>query len=215
MKPLTIVSSLLLAILMAAWALNTYRPPPGGSGGGPPPAEPPAVPLAAEVEEVLQKHLALIVDLLRDPDILEAARAANEKNRTLTLAEIFALDERWRNTDGVDEFIRPFLVNRAAQKLLAFQETRPGFSEIFVTDERGLNIAQTNKTTDYYQADEGWWTASYDNGRGHTSHGPIEFDASAQTEAISLYAPLLDPAAKRAIGVAKAVLSISAIKLEL
>jgi len=31
------------------------------------------------------------------------------------------------------------------------------FGEIFVTNKYGANVAQTGKTTDYYQADEQWW----------------------------------------------------------
>jgi hypothetical protein len=125
------------------------------------------------------------------------------------------LDQRWRKTDGTDNFINPFLTNAVAVKLMEFQKNNFGFQEIFVTDEHGLNVGQTNKTTDYYQADEEWWIRAYNFGEGKTYHGLVEFDESAQTEAISIYVPIRDPDTAIAIGVTKAVFSITAIKAEL
>lgn len=147
--------------------------------------------------------------------IIAEVKKSNEDHRSITLEEIELLDQRWRRSDGMDSFIKPFLTNKVAQRVLSFQEENPGFSEIFVTDEHGLNVGQTNKTTDYYQADEDWWTGAYNAGVGKIFHGPIEFDESAQTEAISIYAPIMDPETERAVGVIKAVLSIAAIKVEL
>lgn len=172
-------------------------------------------PLAPEVERVLTQKSLLVEDLLRDPVIIDAVRATNQAHIDISLEQIIELDQRWRSSDGVDDFIRPFLTNEAALRLIKFQEDYPGFSEIFVTDEHGMNVGQTNKTTDYYQADEDWWVGGYNGGAGKVFHGPIEFDESAQAEAISLYIPVIDPENGRAIGVAKAVLNILAIKLEL
>ena len=115
----------------------------------------------------------------------------------------------------MDEFIKPFLINEVAVKLREFQEENAGFYEIFVTDMYGLNVGQTNKTTDYYQADEDWWIGAYNMGEGRSYHGQIEFDESAQTEAISLYVPIIDPITDEVIGVVKVVMNITAIKIEL
>ncbi|HEY4509414.1 MAG TPA: hypothetical protein VJC15_00290 [Candidatus Paceibacterota bacterium] len=171
--------------------------------------------LAPEVEAVLDRKISLVAELLADPVILDGVRAANQEHANTSLEEILELDEKWRNTEGADEFIEAFLGNDVARKLMEFQEQYPGFSEIFVVDARGLNVGQTNKTTDYYQADEDWWVGAYDEGRGKAFYGFIEFDESAQAEAISLYVPVRDPNDQNAIGVAKAVVSIVAIKMEL
>lgn len=169
--------------------------------------------LAPEVEAVLGRKISLVAELLLDPVIIDGVRRANQES--ISVEEILELDEKWRNTEGVDEFIEAFLTNDIARKLIEFQERYPGFSEIFVVDARGLNVGQTNKTTDYYQADEDWWQGAYDEGRGKAFYGVIEFDESAQTEAISLYVPIRDPYDQNAIGVAKAVVNLAAIKMEL
>ncbi|MDP8213443.1 MAG: PAS domain S-box protein [Candidatus Zapsychrus exili] len=38
------------------------------------------------------------------------------------------------------------------------------FGEVFITNRYGVNIAQTSKTSDYYQADEEWWRKAKDDG---------------------------------------------------
>ena len=38
------------------------------------------------------------------------------------------------------------------------------FVEIFVTNKYGVNIAQSQRTSDYYQADEEWWQEAKKNG---------------------------------------------------
>jgi len=171
--------------------------------------------LAPEVETVLTNKIALVSRLVQDPIIIEAVKRSNQKNKNLSSDEIVRLDKKWRNTEGIDEFINSFLTNEVALKLIEFQEDNAGFPEIFIADMYGLNVGQTNKTTDYYQADEDWWVDSYAGGQGKSFHGPIEFDESAQAEAIAVYVPIIDQETKRAIGVTKAIVDIVAIKAEL
>lgn len=168
--------------------------------------------LSQEIENVLSQKIIMIETLAKEPLIIGEVELVNLKNKNLTPAEITALDTKWRATKGIDDFIKQFLTNQIALQLLAFQEQNPGFPEIFVTDKYGLNAGQTNKTSDYYQADETWWIDAYNNGAGKSYHGAIEFDDSAQSEAISLYVPIRDPATATVVGVIKAVLSITAIK---
>ena len=84
-----------------------------------------------------------------------------------------------------------------------------------VTDKRGLICGETNKTTDYYQADEQWWITAYNLGKGKSYYGGIEYDESAMAEVISIYVPVIDPGINKAIGVIKAACDITAIKMEL
>ena len=104
--------------------------------------------------------------------------------------------------------------NETAQILTVFQENNPEFPEIFVTDKVGLNVGQTNKTSDYYQADEDWWVKAYNNGTGKTYYGEIEYDESSKSESIALYNPVFN-SQREVVGVFKAVLSLSALQREL
>jgi len=172
-------------------------------------------PLAAKVKQLLDHKLRLIASLLEDPIIIQAIKKSNVSHQNISQAEIQKLDERWRRSSGVDDFIRPFLINKCADKLATFQETHPGFPEIFIADSFGLNVCQTNKTSDYYQADEEWWIQSFNGGDGRAFHGDIEYDESAHSRAIALYVPVINPKNKRAIGVCKAIVDLTVLKAEL
>jgi len=174
-----------------------------------------AVTFSEEVNQILERKKELIKNLAQDPYLIRLVREANEKNQGLSNTAINRLDERWQRTEGIDDFIKPFITNETALFLVAFQEENDVFSEIFVTDEKGLIVGETNKTSDYYQADEEWWVQTYNEGKGKEFFGEIEYDESSRSEAIPIYVPVLDPDSREAIGVIKAVCDITAIKLEL
>lgn len=171
--------------------------------------------LSDDVEQILERREQLVEGLFLKSKIIEAVRAANEKHQNISLNEISILDQRWRETGEVDGLVKEVLTNPCAQRLIEFQENYEGFSEIFIADQKGLNVCQTNKTTDYYQADEEWWVRGFNDGKGYAYHGQIEYDESALSEAISLYVPVMDPQTHRAVGVGKAVVDITSIKREL
>ena len=168
-----------------------------------------------EVEAVLNGKIAMISALVQDRVIVEEIRKSNERNKNLSLQKILELDKQWREAADSDDFIQRFLNNAVALRLIEFQKENSGFPEIFVVDAHGLNVGQTNKTTDFYQADEDWWVRSYNKGAGLAFHGPIEFDESAHTVAVALYVPVVDSLTNRVIGVTKTIVDIASIKSEL
>jgi len=64
--------------------------------------------------------------------------------------------------------------------------------ELFITDRRGAVVASTNKTTDYYQADEEWWQRAFNGGLGSVHRTELEYDESSQAQAWALAAPVFD-----------------------
>ena len=171
------------------------------------------------LDEVLHEKVEKISSMVDDADVAQAVRSANSQHEKITPAEIAGLDGRWTQAKPEDEFTRTFIqgfmTNACAEYLKKFQKENAGFKEIFVTDAKGLNVCQTNKTSDYYQADEGWWVKAYDNGKGHAYFGSIEYDESARSESIAVYVPVTDPDSKKIIGVSKAVVDIASLKQEL
>ena len=129
--------------------------------------------------------------------------------------DIAELERQWSASPQMNELAKSLVTNEGAQWLIDFQEQHDGFSEIFVTDTRGLIAAATNRTSDYLQADESWWVETFNTGKGKSHYGAIEYDESAYSESIPLYVPIIDPQTSRAIGVLKAVCDITAIKMEL
>jgi hypothetical protein len=174
-----------------------------------------AAEFSEQVEAVLQRKTDLVEKLAAEPELIEAVKAANEEHKGITTSEIMDLDEKWQAAEGLDDFMKALMTNECAQRLVDFQADNDGFSEVFVTDTKGLIVAETNKTSDYYQADEDWWVDAYQEGAGKSYHGEIEYDESAMLESISIYVPVRDPEAGTTIGVIKAVCDITVIKMEL
>lgn len=168
-----------------------------------------------ELEQLLGKKIELLKNLATNPQIIEIIKRFNEKNKEISISDILKDDKKWKETKGIDDFIKPFIINECAQFLIEFQEQYDEFPEIFITDENGLIVGETNKTSDYYQADEQWWIKAYNNGIGRIYFGKIEYDESAHAEAISIYIPVMDFQYNKAIGVIKAVCDITALKMEL
>lgn len=95
-------------------------------------------------------------------------------------------DRAW--TSAAEEEVTPFMQeiisnevsDALREEFLGFWEEKYGlriYGEAFVTNAYGTNVAQTGKTTDYYQADEVWWQEAKEKG---FFVGAIEYDESAR-----------------------------------
>ena len=102
---------------------------------------------------------------------------------------------------------REFLDNSTGTRLREFQTISPKHVELFITDQYGANIAATDRTTDFYQADEEWWHAAFNGGQGCVYIGQPEYDQSSQTFAISIVVPVLS--GDRAVGVLRSTWDVT------
>jgi hypothetical protein len=77
---------------------------------------------------------------------------------------------------------------------------------MILTDRHGRLIAASNPTTDYFQGDEDWWIAAFDDGRrGRVSISDVRWDPSASAYAIEISAPVSAVADESVAGVLKVV----------
>jgi hypothetical protein len=152
------------------------------------------------------EHLAKneIVALAQETIVVNAVKEAN-KTATKSLELIFTLDKRWRATEGVDAWIGRFLNNPCATYLKKVQkEHKKGgrflYSEIFVMDKQGNIVAESNKTSDYWQGDEDKFVKSFADGKGAIFIDKPSFDESVQAYLIQVSVPILNPYTGGAIG---------------
>ena len=124
----------------------------------------------------------------KNPVIIQAVKAQNKKNRSL--AQIKAMDKRWQKTPGIADYMEKMMVSECGQFLRKVQETAPFYSEIFVMDKRGANVAMTDKTTDYWQGDEAKFKKSYNRGKGAVFVDKVEFDDSSQAYLVQVSVPV-------------------------
>jgi hypothetical protein len=138
-----------------------------------------------------------------DPVIVAAIAAQNDRTAGLPQSEIDALDQAWRaEVGGADTpTIDPVLSNDAAAFLRERVADSGGMiTEIFAVDARGLNVAASAVTSDYWQGDEAKFQQTFPAGAGGVHLGEVEFDESTQTYQGQISLTVTDPETGEPIG---------------
>ncbi|MEK6256251.1 MAG: cache domain-containing protein, partial [Chloroflexota bacterium] len=130
------------------------------------------------------------------------------------LRQIQALDEQWIGAPDNNPLVRSILssdreVNASTFQLLDYKTTFSSHAEIFITDRYGANIASTDRTSDYYQADEGWWQSAWADGNGAVYISQPEFDESTGVTGVLLALPIFDKESGEVIGIVRSTLVLS------
>lgn len=150
-----------------------------------------------------------------DPVIVMAVKAQNEHNTSLSQAEIDTMDKQWRTEakQGNGPLIDKVLANEVSKVLHAFKEQGAGlYSEVFVMDNKGLNVGQSDVTSDYWQGDEAKWQKTFGAGSGTAFIDDVEFDESSQTYQSQVSITLLDPQTRVAIGAVTVGVNVDALQ---
>ena len=140
---------------------------------------------------------------MSDPMIIDAIRAQNKAHAGLTQADIDGLDKKWRAETGSSSkpMINEILGRPASKKMLAHKNEGEGlFTEIFVMDNRGLNVAQSDATSDYWQGDEAKWKKTFLAGPNAVFIDDVEFDESTQSYQSQVSISVPDPDTGAVIG---------------
>ncbi len=142
---------------------------------------------------------------LQDPAVIDAIKAQNAKHAGLTQADIDQLDKQWRAERKETErpLIDSVLSNALSEHLSAAKDNSDGlFMEIFVMDNKGLNVGQADVTSDYWQGDEDKWQKSYLAGPYSIFIDEVEYDDSAKKFQVQVSVAVVDPATNQPIGAA-------------
>ncbi|SFJ88834.1 type IV pili methyl-accepting chemotaxis transducer N-terminal domain-containing protein [Jannaschia pohangensis] len=144
-----------------------------------------------------------LAEWLTDPALIEALRAQNSQNADLSEADIIALDQQWRAeaAAGDGPLIAKLLNDPVSQWLAQQQTATAGFvTEVFVMDNKGLNVAQSVETSDYWQGDEAKWQQTYSVGPDALHISDVEFDDSTGFYQSQASLPIQDPDTGAVIG---------------
>ncbi|MEL6571764.1 MAG: hypothetical protein AAFQ64_08910 [Pseudomonadota bacterium] len=117
------------------------------------------------------------------PILVQAIKAQNTSTTLLPQTTIDEMDATWRvQANSVcGGALLDVLSNPAAAFLRERVAATDGaITEALLMDARGLNVAATRPTTDYWQGDEAKYTATYLVGPGGVHYGEIELDESTQ-----------------------------------
>ncbi|MGR6430615.1 hypothetical protein [Rhizobium sp. PAMB 3182] len=147
-----------------------------------------ALPVLAHAEEpyvaaVTEYVNSDIKPWLSDPTVIDAIKAQNAANANLQQSDIDALDQKWRaEVEGSDHPTVDGVLANALSKFLA--EKKAGsegvVTEVFVMDSHGLNVGQSDPTSDYWQGDEAKFQKTYGVGADALFVDEAEKDESTQ-----------------------------------
>ena len=112
------------------------------------------------------------------PVLVNAVKAENAKSKTM--ADIEAMDTKWKGTAGVADYMKAMMDSPAGKRLAEIRDSEPYLVELFLMDNQGANVAMSDKTSDYWQGDEAKFKKSYNDGKGGVFVDDVEFDESAQ-----------------------------------
>lgn len=157
---------------------------------------------ANEFTEQIQAHVESdIKGWLQSSEVINAVKMQNTKSAGLSETDIIALDKQWRaeTAAGSTPLIDEVLGNSLSSYLMSVADGSMGFyTEIFVMDNKGLNVGQSSITSDYWQGDEAKWQESFLTNSVHI--GEIEEDESTQTFQSQVSVPVIDPDNNEPIG---------------
>lgn len=169
------------------------------------------------VDETLSQYVRQWRGFLADTDTQRALLAAGARYPADADPEawIDQIDAGWKNSASESAVAakrashdhplsgemreRAFLSREASEKSI--------FGEVFLTDARGANLAQTGDTSDFRQNDESWWQIAHERG---AFLGEVEWDDSLADYGLPL-ALRADSPDGRFLGVIKIVLRASAL----
>jgi len=144
-----------------------------------------------------QGKIAELKKATQHPLIIEAVSKQNQQKRSL--ASIQEMDEKWKNASGEPAFIKTFLSNPCAKHLKEVKKTFTYVAELFVMDNQGAIVCESDKTSDYWQGDEAKWKESFNKGQGKDFFDQPKFDESTQAFLMQISYPIFD-AQKHTIG---------------
>jgi GAF domain-containing protein len=150
----------------------------------------------SSLSEILSKQLTMLQSLTLVHEVQDSAVTASARydgDQETIEAELLEMDQQWLAAADDSQLVQSILdprSNRITRQLLGFMESFPDHVEIFMTDRYGGLLASTGRTSDYYQADEGWWQAAYNGGQGAFYIGQPEYDESAGYTALNMAIPI-------------------------
>lgn len=158
---------------------------------------------AAAVDSYVFRRIVDVSILARVPDLPRLAAAENQ--RPLDTAAVQVLDRQWKSEPVLPAGLATaIMLNPAAQFFNGIVEHDPVYREIMLTDRFGRLIGASNRTSDYYQADEAWWREVVGDGvHGRVSVSDVLWDDSAKAYALDIAVPVNDSSTGTLVGVLK------------
>ncbi|XDB00019.1 hypothetical protein AB1M95_08985 [Sulfitobacter sp. LCG007] len=159
---------------------------------------------AAEAPADMQAYVEQdVMTWAMTPLIVAAINAQNARTAGATQEEIDGWDTEWAAQvgTGTQPLVDSVVTGPVSDFLRSQVDASSGIiTEVIVMDSRGLNVAASGPTSDYWQGDEAKYSKTYSVGPGAIFVDEVEFDESSQTYQGQASITITDPATGSAIG---------------
>ncbi|MCW5698389.1 MAG: hypothetical protein KIT00_00955 [Rhodospirillales bacterium] len=167
--------------------------------------------MIATVAQATDSHVAPVTEFAKnnvakwisDPLVVDAVKAQNAANADLSQGDIDAKDKQWRAETSASShpLIDKVLSNDLSKHLKSVKDATQGLvTEIIVMDNKGLNVGQSDPTSDYWQGDEAKWQKTFLQGADAIFVDEVEKDESTQAFQSQVSMSIADPANGQVIG---------------
>jgi signal transduction histidine kinase len=171
--------------------------------------------LAVTVGNLLNQEADTLRAFSLGKNLVDAASVASRSYATSERAKITAdlldLDKRWLTAGNDAPIVQQIVNNETAAELRRYREQFKGNTEVFVTDQYGALVAATNRTSDFYQADEEWWQKAWNDGRGALYIGQPTYDESSKTFALAIAVPIYEQGTTNIVGVLRTTFDVAGL----
>ena len=169
--------------------------------------------LAGSAQDKIASSISGLQALALSPSIVAEVQKVSAAHQGVTSDQISALDKAWINKDSsIEKTIQQIADNPVSAELKRFMSAFPEEIEVFVTDNKGLNVAMTDRTSDYLQGDEGWWKSAYNGGAGAVFIDQAEYDESSQTYAMNVCVPVFSfDSPRQLVGILRGTINVTTI----
>jgi len=169
---------------------------------------------ALAASRFMRDRIIDVSTIARDPDIIEAVRAANRRyggiSEETLAARIQEIERQW-DTSTADSLVKEMMSSRASRWLQQQHSLNPRLLKIIVADENGAAVAATGKPIHYVETNQERWQAVYASGKGAVNVTDVRYDASTQSDYIQIVVPVLEEETRRFVGAVAALVDVSAL----
>lgn len=140
--------------------------------------------MAADTHALVAFATEALTPVLTSPAAQTAVVRSNGLHSAMPESDLISLDLAWRAEVGraLTPTITPILENDLAATLRRLTEEHAGvITEIILMDSRGMNVAVSHLTSDFWQGDEDKYLMTYPAGASGLHISDVEFDESTQS----------------------------------
>ncbi|HEY7885453.1 MAG TPA: hypothetical protein VIC08_10945, partial [Cellvibrionaceae bacterium] len=142
----------------------------------------------------VHEALGFLYVRVNEENFIEPIAAQNRRHQTMSFEKIQRLDSFWTNAFAAgDEQVMNAMQNTVlAERLDVWRKQHTIITEIIVMDERGLNVAVSPFTSDYWQGDEAKYQQTIQAAPGDWFFDEVQYDHSTRKFQLQVSMPLYD-----------------------